>query len=74
MALAYFKLAIIAAGIQFRDRMGGGTEYGDKVGEAVAPLVGGRAVASSPLPERGLVVLLRRAPQLHDAHDAGATS
>jgi len=39
MALAYFKLAIIAAGIQFRDRMGGGSEYGDKVGEAVAPLV-----------------------------------
>ena len=38
MALAYFKLAIIAAGIQFRDRMGGTTEYGDKVGEAVAPL------------------------------------
>ena len=36
MALAYFKLAIIAAGIQFRDRMGGGTEYGVKVGEAVA--------------------------------------
>ena len=39
MALAYFKLAIIAAGIQFRDRMGGATDYGDKVGEAVAPLV-----------------------------------
>ena len=39
MSLAYFKLAIIAAGIQFRDRMGGGSEYGDKVGEAVAPLV-----------------------------------
>jgi aminoglycoside phosphotransferase (APT) family kinase protein len=39
MALAYFKLAIIAAGIQFRDRMGGGSEYGDKVGEAVAPLI-----------------------------------
>ena len=39
MALAYFKLAIIAAGIQFRDRMGGATEDGDKVGEAVAPLV-----------------------------------
>jgi aminoglycoside phosphotransferase (APT) family kinase protein len=48
MALAYFKLAIIAAGIQFRDRMGSGagsgdhqqgSEYGDKVGEAVAPLV-----------------------------------
>jgi aminoglycoside phosphotransferase (APT) family kinase protein len=37
MALAYFKMAIIAAGIQFRDRMGGGTEYGDKVGAAVGP-------------------------------------
>ena len=40
MALAYFKLAIIAAGIQFRDRMGGGTDYGDKVGAAVAPCIG----------------------------------
>jgi len=40
MALAYFKLAIIAAGIQFRDRMGGGTEYGDKVGAAVGPCIG----------------------------------
>ena len=48
LALAYFKLAIIAAGIQFRDRMGSGpasgdfrqgSEYGDTVGEAVAPLV-----------------------------------
>ena len=48
MALAYFKLGIIAAGIQFRDRMGsqaaGGddgpsTEYGDKVGEAVGPCI-----------------------------------
>jgi aminoglycoside phosphotransferase (APT) family kinase protein len=39
MALAYFKLAIIAAGIQFRDRMGGGAADGEKVGEAVAPLV-----------------------------------
>lgn len=36
MALAYFKLAIIAAGIAFRARMGG-TE--DNVGEAVGPLV-----------------------------------
>ena len=36
MALAYFKLAIIAAGIQFRDRQGGGTADGDKVGAAVA--------------------------------------
>ena len=39
MALAYFKLGIIAAGIQFRDRMGGATEYGDKVGAAVAPCI-----------------------------------
>ncbi|HEV7418976.1 MAG TPA: phosphotransferase family protein [Mycobacterium sp.] len=38
MALAYFKLAIIAAGIHFRARMGG-TDEGDKVGEAVAPLI-----------------------------------
>jgi aminoglycoside phosphotransferase (APT) family kinase protein len=40
MALAYFKLAIIAAGIQYRDRMGGGTEYGVKLGEAIPPLIG----------------------------------
>jgi aminoglycoside phosphotransferase (APT) family kinase protein len=40
MALAYFKMAIIAAGIQFRDRMGGGTEYGDMVGAAVGPCIG----------------------------------
>jgi aminoglycoside phosphotransferase (APT) family kinase protein len=40
MALAYFKMAIIAAGIQFRDRMGGGTEYGDLIGAAVAPCIG----------------------------------
>jgi aminoglycoside phosphotransferase (APT) family kinase protein len=39
MALAYFKLAIIAAGIQFRDRMAGGSEYGEKLGEAVGPLI-----------------------------------
>ena len=39
MALAYFKLGIIAAGIQFRDRMGGGTEYGDMVGAAVGPCI-----------------------------------
>jgi aminoglycoside phosphotransferase (APT) family kinase protein len=38
MALAYFKLAIIAAGIHFRARMGG-TDDDDKVGEAVAPLI-----------------------------------
>ncbi len=40
MALAYFKMAIIAAGIQYRDRMGGGTDYGDKVGAAVGPCIG----------------------------------
>ena len=39
MALAYFKLAIIAAGIQFRDRMGEATEEGDLVGAAVAPCI-----------------------------------
>ncbi len=43
MALAYFKLAIIAAGIQFRDRMGGGTEYGDKVGGGRRTFGGGRS-------------------------------
>ena len=48
MALAYFKLGIIAAGIQFRERVGAGaasgdpsagTEYGDKVGAAVGPCI-----------------------------------
>jgi aminoglycoside phosphotransferase (APT) family kinase protein len=48
MALAYFKLGVIAAGIQFRERMGAGaasgdsessTEYGDKVGAAVGPCI-----------------------------------
>jgi aminoglycoside phosphotransferase (APT) family kinase protein len=40
MALAYFKLAIIAAGIDFRRRMAGGEEdSSDRVGETVAPLI-----------------------------------
>jgi aminoglycoside phosphotransferase (APT) family kinase protein len=40
MALAYFKLAIIAAGIAFRGRMGGGVaDDTDVVDEAVAPLI-----------------------------------
>ena len=39
MALAYFKLAIIAAGIDFRARMGGAPEGSDPVGQAVAPLI-----------------------------------
>ena len=38
MALAYFKLAIIAAGIAFRARMGG-SDAPDPVDEAVAPLI-----------------------------------
>ncbi|RAV07842.1 phosphotransferase family protein [Mycolicibacterium sp. GF69] len=40
MALAYFKLAIIAAGIAYRGRMGGGVSDDlDEVDDAVAPLV-----------------------------------
>ncbi|WP_370071359.1 phosphotransferase family protein, partial [Mycobacterium sp. MAA66] len=40
LALAYFKLAIIAAGIDFRARMGSGDGgYEDPVGQAVAPLI-----------------------------------
>ena len=43
MALAYFKLAIIAAGIDFRRRMSGGANdaeaASDRVGETVAPLI-----------------------------------
>jgi aminoglycoside phosphotransferase (APT) family kinase protein len=41
MALAYFKLAIIAAGIDFRRRMSGSTDVdaSDRVGNTVAPLI-----------------------------------
>lgn len=40
MALAYFKLAIIAAGIDYRARMGAGAAgHDDPVGQAVAPLI-----------------------------------
>jgi len=39
MALAYFKVAIIAAGIDYRSRQGSGAADADKVGEAVAPLI-----------------------------------
>lgn len=39
-ALAYFKLAIIAAGIDYRRRVGGGTAgTSDRVGDTVAPLI-----------------------------------
>ena len=39
MALAYFKLAIIAAGIDYRARTGGSDDAPDKIGDAVAPLI-----------------------------------
>ncbi|MGV0687021.1 phosphotransferase family protein [Mycolicibacterium thermoresistibile] len=39
MALAYFKLAIIAAGIDYRARESGAGGSTDRVGEAVAPLI-----------------------------------
>ena len=39
VALAYFKSAIIAAGIDFRSRMGGSDDTVDQVGEATAPLI-----------------------------------
>jgi aminoglycoside phosphotransferase (APT) family kinase protein len=39
MALAYFKIAIIAAGIDFRRRMAGGDDASDRVGEVIAPLI-----------------------------------
>jgi aminoglycoside phosphotransferase (APT) family kinase protein len=42
MALAYFKLAIIAAGIDFRRRMSGGADdvdASDRVGDTVGPLI-----------------------------------
>ncbi len=41
MSLAYFKLAIIAAGIDFRSRVSGqsGVDASDRVGDTVAPLI-----------------------------------
>jgi aminoglycoside phosphotransferase (APT) family kinase protein len=39
MALAYFKIAIIAAGIDFRRRMSGGDDASDRVGDVIAPLI-----------------------------------
>jgi len=39
LALAYFKLAIIAAGIDYRNREGGRTDGSDQVGQSVAPLL-----------------------------------
>jgi aminoglycoside phosphotransferase (APT) family kinase protein len=39
MSLAYFKLAIIAAGIDFRRRSSGSMDSSDRVGETVAPLI-----------------------------------
>ncbi len=39
MSLAYFKIAIIAAGIDFRRRMAGGADESDRVGDVIAPLI-----------------------------------
>jgi aminoglycoside phosphotransferase (APT) family kinase protein len=39
MALAYFKLAVIAAGIDYRNREGGTSDESDHVGQSVAPLI-----------------------------------
>jgi aminoglycoside phosphotransferase (APT) family kinase protein len=39
LALAYFKVAIIAAGIAFRSRMGSGSDGAEAAGAAVAPFV-----------------------------------
>lgn len=39
MSLAYFKVAIIAAGIAFRSRMGGGAAESDRASEAVGAFV-----------------------------------
>lgn len=39
MSLAYFKIAIIAAGIDFRRRMAGGEDGSDRISEVVAPLI-----------------------------------
>ncbi|MET0898553.1 MAG: phosphotransferase family protein [Mycobacterium sp.] len=39
MALAYFKLAVIAAGIDYRNREGGKSDESDHVGQSVAPLI-----------------------------------
>lgn len=39
LALAYLKLAVIAAGIDFRRRRSGADDRTDRVGEAVAPLI-----------------------------------
>jgi aminoglycoside phosphotransferase (APT) family kinase protein len=49
MALGYFKVAIIAGGIAFRARMGGGVaEDTDKVDQAVAPLIAAGLSALAP--------------------------
>jgi aminoglycoside phosphotransferase (APT) family kinase protein len=39
MALAYFKLAVIAAGIDYRNREGSNADSSDQVGQSVAPLI-----------------------------------
>ena len=39
MSLAYFKAAIIGAGIDFRSRMAGSDHTGDRVGDTVASMI-----------------------------------
>ena len=78
MALAYFKLAIIAAGIDFRARMAPARKeagHVDPVGEAVAPLI---ARGPEPICEAtiyrtpsGLRGSSGRAAQLNDPRGAG---
>lgn len=47
LALAYFKLAVIAAGIDYRNREGGASDSADQVGQAVAPLLASGLAALS---------------------------
>ena len=71
MALGYFKVAIIAAGIAFRARMGGGVAADtDEVDKAVGPLIAEGSACCSRL-EAGLQIPLGRAAQLNDARCPG---
>jgi len=47
IALAFFKLGIIAAGVAFRDQLAGEDAYGKRANESIAPLItaGLRALA-----------------------------
>ena len=83
MALGYFKVAIIAAGIAFRARMGGGVAADtDEVDKAVTPLIAAGLSALKVLPwsrrrgqalEAGLQVAPGGAAELDDPGRAAAT-